>query len=80
MSQNYNKRHMPKSFNKGQLVALSTKNLRLKAGKTKKLSPRFIGLFRILETVGKQAYRLLLPEKYAIIHNVFPIQLLEEWQ
>ena len=30
--------------------------------------------------MGKQAYRLLLPEKYAAIHNVFPVQLLEEWQ
>jgi hypothetical protein len=78
-SNHYNKRHTQKSFNKGQLVALSTRNLRLKGDKNKKLSPRFIGPFRILEVIGKQAYRLLLPEKYSTIHNVFPVQLLEEW-
>ena len=65
------------TFKKNDLVALSTKNLRLKEGTTKKLSPRWIGPFRILECVGKQAYRLLLPSQYAAIHNVFPVSLLQ---
>ncbi|CRL22105.1 unnamed protein product [Penicillium camemberti] len=36
----YNKRHQEISLKKNSLMALSTKNLRLKEGTTKKLSPR----------------------------------------
>ena len=72
----YNKRHMPKNFKRGSLVKLSTRNLKLK---DKKLQPRFIGPFRIIEVVGSQAYRLALPQQYSRLHDVFPIQLLEEY-
>ena len=34
----------------------------------------------MLERVGTQAYRLALPEKYARLHNVFPIQFIEEFE
>ena len=66
------------TFRPGDLVALSTKHLKLKTT-SKKLSPRFIGPFRVLDSVGKQAYRLLLPNNYALIHNVFPVLLLQPW-
>ena len=62
----YNQKHLPKLFKRGSLVKLSTKNLRLK---DKKLQPRWIGPFRILERIGSQAYRLALPEKYAQLHD-----------
>ena len=75
---NYDKKHSPKQFKRGALVGLSTKNLRFKAAE-RKLVPRFIGPFRVLEKIGLQAYRLALPEKYARLHNVFPVQLLEPW-
>jgi hypothetical protein len=55
---------------------LSTKNLKLKY---RKLSPRWVGPFRVLERIGGQAYRLALPDKYARLHPVFPVQLLEEY-
>ena len=74
MANYYNKRHVPKQFKVGDLVKLSTKNLKLR---NRKLSPRWVGLFRILERIGGQAYRLALPEKYARLHDVFPVQLLE---
>ena len=72
----YNERHTPKTFKRGAFVKLSTKNLKLK---NKKLQPRFIGPFRIIEVIGSQAYRLALPEQYERLHDVFPIQLLEEY-
>jgi transposase InsO family protein len=77
-AKHYNKRHVPKEFRKKQLVALSTRNLRLKSP-SRKLAPNFIGPFRVLDKVGKQAYRLALPEKYSRLHNVFPVSLLQEW-
>jgi transposase InsO family protein len=72
----YNQRHQPKLFKRGNLVKLSTRNLRLKY---KKLQPRWIGPFRILKCIGLQAYQLALPEKYARLHDVFPIQAIEEF-
>jgi hypothetical protein len=75
---NYNQKHKPIQFKKGDLVGLSTRHLRFK-GSSRKLAPRFIGPFRILERIGQQAYRLALPNKYAQLHNVFPVQLLEPW-
>lgn len=65
-------------FKKGDLVGLSTKNLRLKG--SRKLAPRFIGPFRVLQTIGNQAYRLSLPQQYDRIHNVFHVSLLEPWR
>src|SRR5437762_3242653 len=67
MATYYNARHVPKQFRVGDLVKLSTKNLKLKCPK---LSPRWVGPFRVLERIGNQAYRLALPEKYARLHPV----------
>ena len=61
------------AFKRGDFVKLSTRNLRLK---NKKLQPRWIGPLRVLQRIGSQAYRVALPEKYAQLHDVFPIQLL----
>ena len=76
MTKYYNQQHVPKQFKKGQLIKLSTKNLRLKNAK---LAPRWIGPFRVMERIGGQAYRLALPEKYSRLHNVFPVQFLEDY-
>jgi hypothetical protein len=79
-AKHYNKRHKsPPKFKRKDLVALSTKNLKLKMT-SKKLAPRYIGPFRVLEAVGSQAYRLSLPNQYDRIHNVFHISLLEPWK
>jgi hypothetical protein len=74
----YNSRHEFLEFKPKDLVMLSTKNIKLKQS-ARKLSPRFIGPFRVLQRVGKQAYRLALPEQYSRIHNVFHVSLLERW-
>ena len=71
----YNQKHTPKVYKVGDLVLLTTENLKQKRP-SRKLSHRQIGPFRILEAIGKQAYRLELPDKYRI-HNVFHVSCLE---
>jgi hypothetical protein len=75
----YDKKHQPLKLKRGDFVGLSTRNLRFKQG-ARKLQPRYIGPFRVLEKIGLQAYRLALPDKYSRLHNVFPISLLEPWK
>ena len=77
MAKYYNANHVPKQFKVGDFVKLSTKNLKLKY---RKVSPRWIGPFRVLERIGGQAYRLALPAQYARLHDVFPVQLLENYR
>src|SRR5436190_21400111 len=74
----YNQRHKPRHFNVGDEVLLSSKNIRL-ARPSKKLDNRFLGPFKILEVVGKQAYHLELPQTYNQIHPVFHVLLLESY-
>lgn len=71
----YNKKHQSQEFKEGDLVMLSTKNLKQKRP-NKKLSDKLIGPFIIRNRIGTQAYRLALPPTYRI-HNVFHVSLLE---
>jgi transposase InsO family protein len=73
----YNRKHQPISFKKGDLVLVSTKNLRLRDA-SKKLSQRLMGPFRIDEPVGSQAYRVHLPTA-SRIHDVFHVSAMEPY-
>ena len=44
-----------------------------------KLSPRFMGLFEILERVGTLAYKVALPPDLPNIHNVFYVSTLRKY-
>ena len=48
-------------------------------GKHGKLSPRFIGPFKILEKVGTFAYMLVLPPSMTSVHEVFHVSMLREY-
>ncbi|XP_027086552.1 uncharacterized protein [Coffea arabica] len=45
-------------------------------GKGKKFQPKFVGPFKILQRVGKVAYRLELPSSLSRIHDVFHVSML----
>ncbi|KAK1425082.1 hypothetical protein QVD17_20426 [Tagetes erecta] len=47
-------------------------------GKKGKLSPRYVGPFRIIERVGPVAYRLELPDELGNVHDTFHISNLKK--
>ncbi|KAK3530815.1 hypothetical protein QTP70_002849 [Hemibagrus guttatus] len=73
--QAYRRRRPHPSYQVGQRVWLSTRNLRLKLP-CLKLSPKFIGPFEIVRQVNPVAYRLRLPAVYRICPT-FHVSLLK---
>ena len=52
----YDAHHRQQDFESGHLVLLLTKNLRLPG--TRKLHPRWVGPFKVLQQIGAFAYKL----------------------
>ncbi|MBW0469328.1 hypothetical protein O181_009043 [Austropuccinia psidii MF-1] len=69
-------RASPPLFNPGDMVWLSSKNIK-STRPTKKLSERWLGHFTILNKVSTHSYHLKLPSQWKSIHPVFHISLLE---
>jgi hypothetical protein len=68
------------SFDVGDMVMISTTNIKLKGLKGpghKKFLPKFIGPFPITKIIGKVAYRVQLPVNVTV-HNVFHVSLLKK--
>ena len=74
----YNRQHRDIEYRVGDLVLLSTKNLKFKNVPVK-LQKRFVGPFEIIEKIGAQAYKIQLPDDW-FIHNVFHVSLLKKWK
>ena len=47
--------------------------------KQRKLAPRYIGPFEVLERVGIVAYRLTLPPSLSGVHEVFHVSMLRKY-
>ncbi|KAK8934756.1 hypothetical protein KSP39_PZI014457 [Platanthera zijinensis] len=75
----YDARHRQVEFQVGDRVFLKIRPMhgvsRVR-GRRKKLSPRYMGPYRILERIGPLAYRLELPPELAALHDVFHISSL----
>ncbi|KAK4382892.1 Transposon Tf2-12 polyprotein [Sesamum angolense] len=52
----------------------------LRFGKQGKLSPRYIGPYKIIERIGPLAYRLALPAELSQIHDVFHVSMLQRYR
>ncbi|WMV55500.1 hypothetical protein MTR67_048885 [Solanum verrucosum] len=50
----------------------------MRFGKKGKLSPRYIGPYKIFKRIGNVAYELELPEELAAVHPVFHISMLKK--
>ena len=74
-------RRRPLEFDEGNHVYLKvTPRLRLKGPfKSRKLSPRYVGPYQILERIGEVAYRLALPPSLSEMHDVFHVSQLRRF-
>jgi hypothetical protein len=65
----------PLEFKVGDHVFLKVSPMRgvMWFGKKGKLSPRFVGSFKITQRVGRLAYRIALPPDLVGTHDVFHI-------
>jgi hypothetical protein len=73
-------RKRPLEFEEGDHVYLKVSPLRgMRRFKVKgKLSPRFIGPFRIFRRVREMAYQLELPDNLSDVHDVFHVSQLKK--
>ena len=73
-------RSRPLEFEEGDHVYHKMSPLRgMRRFKVKgKLSPRFIGPFRVFRRVGEMAYQLELPDNLSDVHNVFHVSQLKK--
>lgn len=69
------------SFAAGDMVLLHTRNVKLKMTKdmTKKLMPKWVGPYKVLERIGPVAVRLELPP-HLKLHNVFHVSLVKHYR
>ena len=67
------------TFQIGDKVMLSTKNLNLKSTHSRKLSPKWVGPFKIIEQSHKDSFQLDLEGKFNI-HPVFHVNLLKPYK
>ncbi|KAJ9515229.1 hypothetical protein QJQ45_002356 [Haematococcus lacustris] len=74
-----NKARRDVEYKVGQKVLLSTKNLKLRPGKARKLIPRYVGPFEILLLVSAVAVKLDLPASMSRLHPVFHVSLIKPY-
>ncbi|GKE13627.1 hypothetical protein Tco_1417178 [Tanacetum coccineum] len=69
------KRRKPFDFNVGDRVLVKVLTLKgvVRFGRKRKLAPRYVGPFDIVERVGPVAYRLRLPQELSGIHDTFHV-------
>ncbi|XP_057962159.1 uncharacterized protein LOC131153730 [Malania oleifera] len=51
----------------------------MRFGKKRKLTPRYIGSFEILERIGPVSYRVALPPALSRVHDVFHVSVLRKY-
>nr|GEV72146.1 putative reverse transcriptase domain-containing protein [Tanacetum cinerariifolium] len=70
----------PMKFQVGDKVTLKVSPWKgvVRFGKRGKLNPRYVGPFKVLEKIGKVAYKLELPEELSRVHNTFHVSNLKK--
>ncbi|GJZ13854.1 putative reverse transcriptase domain-containing protein [Tanacetum coccineum] len=80
ISQIKDRRRKPLEFSVGDYVLLKVSPWKgvVRFGKKRKLTPRFVGPFEIIEKVGLVAYRLVFPEELDDVHDTFNVSNLKK--
>nr|GFC99102.1 putative reverse transcriptase domain-containing protein [Tanacetum cinerariifolium] len=73
-------KHKPMEFQVGDKVMLKVLPWKrvVRFGKRGKLNPRYVGPFKVLEEIGKVAYKLEFPEEPSRVHNTFRVSNLKK--
>ena len=71
-------------FQEGDLVWINLRNDIFPQGKFSKLKPKVDGLFKVLEKIGENAYKIELPKECDISPTYFPLfkfvkHFIEKW-
>ncbi|GJX29705.1 putative reverse transcriptase domain-containing protein [Tanacetum coccineum] len=74
-------RRKPLEFNMGDMVMLKVSPWKgvIHFGKRGKLSPYYVGPFKIIDRIGPVAYKLELPDELRGIHNTFHVSNLKKY-
>jgi hypothetical protein len=77
-TRNANRKRKVEPFRKEDMVYLSTKNIKFEKGLARKLIPKFIGPYKIIQDFSNGSFKLELPAemKQRGVHNVFHASLL----
>nr|GEZ09644.1 putative reverse transcriptase domain-containing protein [Tanacetum cinerariifolium] len=75
-----NLKRKPMEFQVGDKVMLKVSPWKgvVRFGKRGKLNPRYVGPFKVLEVIGKFAYKLKHPEELSRVHNTFHVSNLKK--
>nr|GEZ36089.1 putative reverse transcriptase domain-containing protein [Tanacetum cinerariifolium] len=73
-------KHKSMEFQVGDKVMLKFSPWKrvVRFGKRGKLNPRYVGPYKVLEEIGKVAYKLELPEELSRVHNTFHVSNLKK--
>jgi len=77
---NADRHRRPVNIAEGDMVLLSSKNIKIKHPGTRKLLPRWLGPFRITKAINPVAFKLDLPENMKSLHPVFHASLLKPYR
>nr|GEV14987.1 putative reverse transcriptase domain-containing protein [Tanacetum cinerariifolium] len=71
----------PMEFQVGDKVMLKVSPWKgvVRFGKRRKLNPRYVGPFKVLERIGDVAYKLDLPKELSRVHNTFHVSNLKKY-
>ena len=77
---NFNRKDIQYEIDEKVFLKVSPRKKVMRFGRKGKLSPRFIGPYKVIEKVGPVAYRLALPPELENIHNIFHILMLRRYR
>ncbi|CAL0320092.1 unnamed protein product [Lupinus luteus] len=77
----HDKRRKPLEFSEGDHVFLRVRPVTGigRVMKTRKLTPRFVGPYQVIERIGPVAYRIVLPPSLSNLHDVFHVSQLKKY-